>query len=324
MVTLSVGESDTARMISVVVPIYNSEPTLQVLCERLLTCAKTWGEPFEIILVNDGSRDGSWQKLQQLQQASTDIRAIDLMRNYGQHNAVLCGIRESRGRTIVTIDDDLQHPPEEIAGVLRHLTSDVDVVYASPQIPEHGWWRGVASRLAKWLLQQAMGVRLAVTASAFRVFRAQLREAFEVVEGPFVDIDVLLSWGTERFSTVKVRHDPRAHGQSNYPFSALARHAINMLTGFSAVPLQMATSLGLLASGFGVLVLLWVVGRYLIVGGSVPGFPFLASSIAIFSGAQLVALGVIGEYIARIHFRSMRKPAYGIRQRIGTGGSGAS
>ncbi len=308
----------TALVISVVVPVYNSEATLRALGERLLASAETWGEPFEIILVNDGSRDRSWQQLQQLQQASPAIRAIDLMRNYGQHNAVLCGIRESRGDTIVTIDDDLQHPPEEIAGVLAQLKPEVDVVYAVPQAPEHGWLRGVASWLAKWLLQQAMGIRLAGTASAFRVFRTQLRDAFEVVEGPFVNIDVLLSWGTQRFSSVKVRHDPRAHGQSNYPLRGLARHAINMLTGFSALPLQLATLLGLLASGFGVLVLLWVVGRYLVVGYSAPGFPFLASSLAIFSGAQLVALGVIGEYIARIHFRSMRKPAYGVRQRIGT------
>jgi len=137
------------------------------------------------------------------------------------------------------------------------------------------------------------------------------------VEGPFVNIDVLLSWGTQRFASVKVRHDRRVFGQSNYPFRGLARHAINMLTGFSTLPLQIATLLGLVVSGFGALVLVWVVGRYLVVGYSTPGFPFLASSLAIFSGAQLVALGVIGEYIASIHFRSMRKPAYGVRLRIG-------
>ena len=307
-------------MISIVVPVYNSEATLPILVSRLLETLPELGVPFEVVLINDGSRDDSWLKILELKDLSETIRGVDLLRNYGQHNAVLCGIREARGETIVTMDDDLQHPPEEIRKLLDKLKPGVDVVYGVPDVPEHGRIRGLASWLTKWLLQQAMGVRLGNTASPFRAFRTQLRDAFTEVDGPFVNIDVLLSWGTQRFAAIKVRHEPRLHGRSNYPYRALARHALNMLTGFSTLPLRMATMLGVLVSAFGVLVLVWVVGRYLLVGYSAPGFPFLASTLAIFSGAQLVALGVIGEYIASIHFRSMRKPAYGVRLRVGDKG----
>lgn len=299
-------------MISVVVPVYNSEATLSPLVSRITDSLQA--QPFEIILVNDGSRDQSWQRILNLAEMNAAVRGVDLMRNYGQHNAVLCGIREARGETIVTIDDDLQHPPEEIARLLAELTPDRDVVYGSPLVPEHGRARGVASWVTKRLLQQTMGIRRADTVSAFRAFRTLLRDAFTLVEGPFVNVDVLLSWGTERFASVGVRHDARLHGRSNYPLRGLARHALTMLTGFSSLPLRIATLLGLAVSGFGALVLVWVLGRYVIVGYSAPGFPFLASTMAIFSGAQLIALGIVGEYVASIHFRSMRKPAYGIRQ----------
>jgi glycosyltransferase involved in cell wall biosynthesis len=308
---------DDRALISVVVPVYNSEATLRPLIDRLMASSSQWGQRFEVVLVNDGSRDGSWQQILELQKTHEFVRGIDLLRNYGQHNALLCGIREARGETIVTIDDDLQNPPEEIISLLAMLNTGLDVVYGVPQVKEHGVARGFASAVTKWLFEHAMGVRLAGTVSAFRVFRTGLRDAFATVEGPFVNIDVLLSWGTQRFGSVQVRHDPRTQGSSNYPLRGLARHAIVMLTGFSTLPLQLATLLGLVVSAFGVLVLVYVVGRYLILGYSAPGFPFLASTLAIFSGAQLVALGVIGEYIASIHFRSMRKPAYGVRERTG-------
>ena len=151
--------------------------------------------------------------------------------------------------------------------------------------------------------------------SAFRVFRTQLRQAFHDYESPFVSIDVLLTWATNRFGAVPVRHDPRKLGTSNYTIRKLLIHALNMMTGFSIVPLQIASVTGFVFTLFGFAVLIQVIGRYLIEGGAVPGFPFLASVIAIFSGAQLFALGIIGEYLARVHSRSMGRPTYAIRSR---------
>jgi undecaprenyl-phosphate 4-deoxy-4-formamido-L-arabinose transferase len=171
----------------------------------------------------------------------------------------------------------------------------------------------VASQVTKLALQNAMGVEIARSVSAFRVFRTQLRDAFADYHGPFVSIDVLLTWGTTRFTAAPVRQDPRQRGVSHYTFRKLMTHALNMLTGFSTLPLQLASLMGFLLTLFGAGILVYVLARYFLGGNPVPGFPFLASVIAVFSGAQLFALGIIGEYLARMHFRMMARPTYIVR-----------
>jgi len=275
------------------------------------------GQPFELILVNDGSRDGSWGVVQQLAGEHDWIHGIDLMRNQGQHNTLLCGIRTAKYDKIVTIDDDLQNPPEEIPRLLQVLAGGVDVVYGTPQKQQHGLLRDLASEITKLVLQQAMGAKTARQVSAFRVFRTRVRDAFHDYRSPYVSIDVLLTWGTTRFSAIETRHDPRLVGKSNYTLGKLIVHALNMVTGFSIVPLQLAGLLGFALSAFGGLVLVYVLIRYLITGTHVPGFAFLACTTAIFSGAQMLALGIIGEYLARMHLRVMGRPAYTVRQATG-------
>jgi undecaprenyl-phosphate 4-deoxy-4-formamido-L-arabinose transferase len=304
--------------ISVVVPVYNSEATLQTLVERLEpVLARAAGEGmFDVILVNDASRDRSWEIVEQLRGRFPWVRGIDLMRNYGQHNALLCGIRAARFDKVVTLDDDLQNPPEEIPTLLAKLDEGFDVVYGKPEKMRHGLWRNLASRITKAVLRSTMGAETAGSISAFRTFRTVLRDAFETYRSPFVSIDVLLTWGTTRFAAVPVRHESRAAGASNYTLRKLMVHALNMVTGFSTWPLQVASFIGFAFTVVGIVVLLFVVGRYLIdpSARSVQGFPFLASIIAIFAGAQLFALGVIGEYLARLHFRSMDRPTYAVRR----------
>lgn len=296
------------------VPVYNSEGSLRELVARLTRTLERSTSVFEVILVNDGSRDRSWQVICELQGELASVRGIDLMRNYGQHNALLCGIRSATCDVIVTIDDDLQNPPEEIVKLLDRLDAGFDVVYGTPEIESHGLWRDLASRVTKIALQSTMGASTARKVSAFRAFRTTVREAFATYRGPFVSIDVLLTWGTTRFEAVVVRHDPRRIGASNYTFRKLVTHALNMMTGFSTLPLQLASVTGFFFMLFGVGSLIYVVGRYLLQGTTVAGFPFLASQIAIFSGAQLFALGVIGEYLARMHFRMMERPTYAVRE----------
>jgi len=300
--------------LSVVIPVYNSENSLPELVDQLQAILPTIGDTYEIILVNDGSRDSSWQVIQDLQQARTEVVGINLMRNYGQHNALLCGVRAARYEIVITMDDDLQHPPAEIPRLLVELDKGFDVVYGTPKKQAHGLWRNLASWFTRLALQTAMSIKHARQVSAFRVFRTQVREAFSRYQSPFVILDVLLTWGTTKFSSIPVEHSPRQVGKSNYTFRKLISHAVNMVTGFTILPLQLASLLGFGFAVFGLLVLLYVIGRYLIQGGSVPGFPFLASIIAIFSGVQLFALGIIGEYLARMHFRLMEKPTYVIRE----------
>jgi glycosyltransferase involved in cell wall biosynthesis len=299
--------------LSVVVPVYESRDSLDQLCARLKPVLEGSASRFELILVNDGSRDGSWDIVRSLANQHAWIRGFDLMRNYGQHNALLCGLRETRYDLIVTMDDDLQHPPEEIPILLGKLHEGFDVVYGTPVSHPHSFARNIASRLTKYALQGAMGAKTAGQVSAFRVLRKEVCSAFTQYRNTFVSIDVLLTWGTQRFAAVPVRHDPRPLGTSHYTFAKLTRHALNMVTGYSTRPLQLASLIGFAFTLFGMGILAFVLGRYLIAGGSIPGFPFLASIIAIFSGAQLFALGIIGEYLARIHSRTLDRPAYVVR-----------
>ncbi len=302
--------------ISVLVPVFNSELSLADLIARLYPVLCQTGEKFEAILVNDGSRDRSWDVIGRLSRSHDWVRGIDLMRNYGQHNALLCAIRAARFDKVVTVDDDLQNPPEEIPLLLEQLRKGADVAYGYPRQQQHGLLRNLASEITKLALQKTMGAKTARRVSAFRAFRTELRAAFEKYEGPFVSIDVLLTWATSRFTAIEVCHDPRKVGQSNYTVGKLITHAFNMLTGFTTLPLQVASYCGFGLTAFGACILLYVIGRYLLRGTSVPGFPFLASIIAIFSGAQLFALGIIGEYLGRLHMKTIEKPAYAVRGEI--------
>jgi hypothetical protein len=175
----------------------------------------------------------------------------------------------------------------------------------------------MASQTTKIVLGGVLGASTARQVCGFRAFRTDLRSAFGDFGGPSVNIDVLLTWATTKFGAVTVRHEPRQFGASNYTFGKLAAHAMNMLTGFSTVPLQIASILGFALTLFGCFLLIVVIARYIVQGVMVPGFTFLASVIVIFSGAQLFTLGVIGEYLARMHFRIMRQPSYSIRREIG-------
>jgi len=300
--------------ISVVIPVYNSARILPELVERLAVVLPNLHGNFEVVLVNDGSRDESWRVIKELGAEFKWIRGICLMRNSGQHNAVLAGIRTANYHYTVTMDDDLQHPPEELNKLLSAMTQNADVVYGIPEEEPHGFLRNISSIITKMALESATGATNARIVSAWRIFRTEIRDAFAGYSSPFVSIDVLLTWGSTRFSSIKLRHAPRSCGVSNYNFAKLIRHAANMMTGFSTFPLQVASMVGFILTLFGVGILFYVVISYLIRSGGVPGFPFLASAIAIFSGAQLFALGVIGEYIARIHFRVMDKPSYSIKE----------
>ncbi len=266
-------------------------------------------EDFEVILVNDGSLDESWAVIRKLSQQYPWLRGINLMRNYGQHNATLCGVRAARCQVIITMDDDLQHPPSEIPLLLEKLAEGYDVVYGVPQKRPHSWWRNWFSVLTKRVLAQVMGIKTIRDIGAFRAFRTQLRNAFSGYGNPNVILDVLLSWGTARFATVTVQEKPREAGRSNYNFGRLFKVTMVVITGFSTLPLRFASMLGFGFTLFGFLVFVYVITATLL-QGSIPGWPFLASIIAIFSGTQLFALGIIGEYLARIFDRSMDRPAY--------------
>lgn len=301
-------------MISVVVPVFRSAESLPQLHHRLVSVFAEYAQAFEILFIEDCGGDASWEVIKRISEKDCRVRGVRMSRNYGQHNALLCGIREARGAVIVTIDDDLQHPPEELPKLLNKLNEGYDVVYGPPERKQHGLLRDLASQITKMALEGAMGAANAQQVSALRVFRTELRDAFAEYRSPTVNIDVLLTWASTHFAAVPVRHEPRKFGESGYTTRKLVRHALNMVTGFSPRPLQVASLMGFGFAFFGVVILAYVVISWLMHGSSVPGFAFLASIIAIFSGVQLLAIGIIGEYLARMHFRTMERPPYAIRE----------
>lgn len=305
------------EMISVVVPCFRSQGTLEALCDRVQAAMRELGRPYELVLIEDCGGDRTWDVILQLQRTRENVRGIRLARNYGQHNALLAGIFSARGAWVVTIDDDLQNPPEEIGRLLAKVNEGFDVVYGKPSRQQHGLMRNLASSVTKLVLKGAMGAEVASHVSAFRIFRTELREAFSDYRGPIVNIDVLLTWGTRRYATTEVSQNERTVGESGYTLGKLVAHAMNMMTGFSVLPLQLAAMAGFLFATFGFGLLCYVVIRFVISGSPVPGFPFLASIVSMFSGIQLFALGIIGEYIARIHLRSTRQPPFVVAERAG-------
>jgi glycosyltransferase involved in cell wall biosynthesis len=299
--------------ISIIVPVFRSEEALPELCARISQMMVERGGEYEIILVEDGSGGGAWDVISRLAASNARVHGIQLTKNFGQHNALLCGIRKARYPVIVTLDDDLQHPPEEVPKLLNKLATGYDVVYGAPEQEQHGLWRDLASQVTKIVLQRAMGAETARNISAFRAFRTSLRGAFSDCGGPLISVDVFLTFAASRFVSVRVRHESRRYGRSNYTVSKLLTHALNMITGFSTLPLRIASLMGLGFTLFGFVILGFVLGFYLIQGTSVPGFPFLASIVAILSGVQLFALGIIGEYLARMFVGLSGRPSYAIR-----------
>jgi len=305
------ASNEVARMqVSIVIPVFNAEANLPELYRQLMPAMVALVERFEVILVEDSSSDRSWDVIRSLSAQDARVRGFRMSRNYGQHNALLCGIRAAQYGVIVTMDDDLQHPVSEISLLLQAVAAGHDVVYGNSNDNQHDLWRNLASRMTKLALQGAMGAKSAAQVSAFRAFPTRLRDAFRDYRSPSVSIDVLLTWATTRFTAVSVKHAPRLSGKSNYTVRKLITHAFNLMTGFSTMPLQLASVVGFVFTLFGFGILAWVLGRYFISGTSVPGFPFLASVIAIFSGAQMFTLGIIGEYLARMYGRTMERPAY--------------
>lgn len=302
-------------LVSVVVPCYRSATMLPQLVERLEATLPGATAGHEVVLVVDGSPDNTWDVAQQLAAKYPTVRAIRLARNYGQHNALIAGVRAARHEIVVTMDDDLQHPPEEVPKMLAALTDDMDLIYGHSIEEEHNLFRNLTSYTVKAGLAGPLGVREAKVISAFRAFRTFLRDGFDGLQSPHVDVDVALTWATTRVGSVKVRMDERADGRSNYTFRSLLKHAMNLAMGYSVAPLRAVSYLGLACGLLGLVLVGVILWKFASGATDVPGFTSIASMVALFSGAQMLAIGVLGEYVGRLHAGGMGRPTYVVRER---------
>jgi hypothetical protein len=304
--------------VSVVVPVYNSSATLQELVARVSAALDATTAWYEIVLVNDGSRDDSWSTIDKLTVDNRKLRGIELMRNFGQHNAVLAGVRAATGDVIVTLDDDLQHPPEAIPALLDALTPEVDLVYGTPMHQQHSRWRNIASVGSKSMMTLLCGWGDAGRVTDFRAFRTTLREGFADYNAPEVTFDALLASTTQSIVKVPVEHAPRKVGQSNYRVATLMSYGATMATGYSVRPLRLIALFGavLLAVGMAstssVLLVDAATGHRLLAPGLVVALGFM------FAGLELSAIGVVGEYVGRGHLQMLAKPTYLVRAEVGS------
>ena len=300
--------------VSVVIPVYNSAATLNELLERLTCVLGSVTQRYEVILVDDGSRDESWSVMQSLQSIYAEhLVTVQLMRNYGQHNTLMCGLGLAKGDFVFTMDDDLQNPPEELPKMLDCIKeSELDLVYGCPDTRNHAAWRNLGSRIV-WQFYRTV-FRNPVTPTPFRVMRQQLVRSVLFYDLNFTYLDGLLAWCTNRIGAVTVEHHTRTQGRSGYSLGKLLGLALNLYTNFSLIPLQVVSSLGFITAASGLLVGFYYLMQYLLTNIVIPGFASTIIAILVLGGVQLLALGVMGEYLGRLHLNVNRKPQYVVRQ----------
>ena len=299
--------------ISVVIPVYNSSSTAREMVQRLGAVFDGIERSWEVIFVDDGSRDDSWSVLTEVHQADPHhVVAIQLMRNFGQDNAIMCGLRRARGQYIVTMDDDLQHPPEEIPKMLVALEQQkLDVVFGIPDDKKHAAWRNIGSTMIDSFFRVIFDTKIRIC--SFRVVRRKLIDAILSYEFNFTFIDGLLAWNTRRMGEVTVDHQPRKAGQTGYSIRKLVVLALNLFANFSLLPLQLTSLLGVGVAAGGICVALIYLVMALQDNITVPGYASTIVAILFLGGVQLLALGIIGEYLGRLHMNVNRKPQYSVR-----------
>lgn len=297
--------------ISIIIPVYQGASTLSLLYKRLNTSLAKLKKTYELIFVDDGSFDDSWNILEHLYRNDPHIHIVQLARNFGQHNALMCGFSKSRGNIVVTIDDDLQNPPEEIGRLITKLSEGFDVVYGQYLEKQHSPFRNFGSTLVQMVYRSIFHMQGNLT--SFRALNREVVLGILSYRHNFTFIDGLISWYTQRIGYVEVQHNKRFAGTSTYSFSKLFILSINLLTNFSIVPLQAASIVGFTVSLLGLSLALFYFFKKILYDIPVTGFATIIIAVLLFSGVQLITVGIIGEYIGRIHLNINRKPQFVIK-----------
>jgi glycosyltransferase involved in cell wall biosynthesis len=299
---------------SIVIPVYNSEATLEELHNRICSVFKSITDEFEVIFVDDGSYDKSWQKLKELCKQDAKVKVIQLMRNFGQHNALMCGFHFVEGEYVITMDDDLQSPPEEIPKLINKIKEGYDLAYGEYESKKHNLFRNFGSSLVQYVYKRIFNVKGGFT--AFRIVEKKLIRSILTYKKNYVFIDGLLAWNSKNIGHVSVQHNEREYGKSSYGLKKLLTLSLNLVTNFSIVPLQIASLLGLFFALFGFGTACYFFLKKLFFGIPVEGYTSLIIAVTIFAGIQLMTLGLIGEYLGRVHLNINNKPQYEIREHI--------
>jgi glycosyltransferase involved in cell wall biosynthesis len=304
-----------APRVSVVVPVYNAESTLRELADRIFKALAPWA-PIELVFVDDCSRDMSWIVIKDIARSNPNVLGISLMRNFGQTGATFAGLRYSRGEVIVTIDDDLQNPPEEIPKLLQVLEKpeELDFVNAVPDTKQHSRWRNIASVVVNYLNRKIFSQNKGFKLTSFRAMRRTVIEPLFELNIPEPAIGALLMKITSRVGNVTVEHRPRSRGRSNYNLFKMFELALTRFLGFTSLPLRLIAGLGLIGLIVSIMLSIYVLTIYLIGDVKVPGWASVTLVLLMISAFQFLSLGVIGEYLHQILWSVRQSPSFIIRR----------
>lgn len=306
--------------VSVVVPVYNEEANLEEFLRRLLAVMDGRGEPFEVILADDGSRDRSLEILKSWAARRPDrLRVIELSRNFGQHQAILAGFRDATGDVVVTLDADLQNPPEEIPKLLARFEEGYDVVGGVRRHRQDSWARRLASALVNRMTVAITHMHLTDFGCMLRAYSRDVVEEINRCDEASTFIPALGQSFARRPTEIEVAHAPRAGGESAYSFYRLIRLNFDLMTGFSSVPIQVFGLLGMVVALGGIAFGVFLFVRRLIVGAEVEGVFTLFAILFTLLGIAIAGLGIVGEYVGRIYEQVRGRPRFSVRRVYGLG-----
>ncbi|MBK6620352.1 MAG: glycosyltransferase family 2 protein [Saprospirales bacterium] len=300
--------------LSVVIPIYNEEGNIPLLHERWTRTLEEMKVGYEFIFINDGSRDRSVELLRELAQKDSHVKYIDFSRNFGHQIAVSAGLDHSRGEAVVIMDADLQDPPELLAEMYRKYKEGFEVVYARRR-SRHGesWFKKITARAFYRLLSSLSSVDIPLDTGDFRIIDHKVVEALRKMPEKSKFLRGQISWIGFRQTFLEYDRQERHAGETNYPFRKMLALALDGITGFSDVPLRFVTYFGLIATGFAFLGALYVLYSRFVLRDFVEGWASLMITVLFIGGVQMIAIGIIGEYLSRIHANVRNRPLYIIR-----------
>ena len=302
--------ADKNPEVSIVVPVYNEESLVEELCSRLNSVADTLNRSCEILIVDDGSDDGSFEKLKRISETGKKFRLVRLTRNFGQQSAMLAGFRISRGEIVVQLDSDLQNPPEEIPKLLSAMTNDIDLVTTIHKKRQDGLIRIMGSNFLRGFGQILFGDAVKLNLSSFRVMRRSVIEKIESCKDRSRYMAVLMSWMGLPSVEVEVEHHARKRGETKYSLLTLMKLSWDLVTGYSNFPLRLVTYMGLFGAFIGFLMMIFLLYQRIANGILIEGFIVLSAVFAFFSGVQLLSIGFLGEYLGRVHSQTQERPDY--------------
>jgi undecaprenyl-phosphate 4-deoxy-4-formamido-L-arabinose transferase len=312
------SEASSPPEISVVIPVYNEEDNLRELGERLLGALTGMGRTFEVIFVDDGSTDQSWQLLTELNREHPQhIRALQFHRNFGQHQAIFAGFQAARGQVIVTLDADLQNPPEEIPRLVAKLEEGYDTVGGWRENRRDSLFRRLPSQLVNYLMSRVTGVKLRDYGCMLRAYRREVIDSINQCQESSSFIPALANLFSHKVAEIPVGHAERERGQSKYSLFKLLRLNFDLMTGFSNLPIHLVGFLGVAIALLGLLFGVYLFIRRIFVGPEVQGVFTLFAILFVFVGLNTLGLALIGEYVGRIYREVRQRPRFVIRQTLG-------